>query len=205
MARYNQRYKALFILLLILIPLMTYLTVYYFVGHNLDVYEKEFDKNNVEVENRIEYAQRVIEYNKGKTDTLDLPMNEDERQHMEDVKRLMQGIDIFYWISLIVMILSVGLFFTNLKLFGKLLFLSGLITTVFPLLAYVVPFDIVFHYFHAIFFEPGTWVFSSTDFLPNLFPAGFFYNMAFRIFGISALAGIVYMITGWLLQKDPVG
>ena len=68
---------------------------------------------------------------------------------------------------------------------------------VFPVLIYILPFDIVFTEFHNLFFEPGTWVFEANDLLPNLFPNGFFYNLAFRIFGISAIFGGIMVFIGY--------
>ena len=193
-----------FILSWILIPAFTYLTIYNYVGFNIGTYDNEFERNKVTIEDAHGKALKVIAFIRGESDVLDIGLNENERTHMQDVKDVMQTADTVYKVLLGLLLISVGFllygYWHEAKLLKQSLFISGLVLMIFPLLLFIIPFDILFDLFHQPFFDPGTWIFQPEDVLVSLFPNGFFYGMAFRIFGGGMIVGVVLLIVAYFLE-----
>lgn len=183
------------VLLVLSVTYIVYLTSFNLNAFNEKFYRKEFEKYNVYGEfpdrdvDKINFG--LLLYLRDKKDDFDRELfNEEEVEHLRDVKVLIQKINIFYYsISIISILLIVGLFLLNKKDFLKniavVLFFSGLFSLfmVIPLLVLVwLNFDGVFTIFHHIFFPQGGWLFSASDNIIRLYPSGFFYDMAKRIF-----------------------
>lgn len=193
-----------FFLSLILIPTVVWLTGYNVVGFNSGVWEKEFEKHDVQVEDRSGKAMTVIRYLKGHTDTLDIGLTETEQTHMADVREVMRTADKVFAISLALLIVCLGLLiygnFNDAELLKPALFISGALLIIIPLILAFTPFDFWFELFHMPLFDSGTWVFDSSSLLVNLFPLEFFYGLAFRIFGMGLGIGVVLMIIAYFLE-----
>lgn len=117
--------------------------------------------------------------------------NDREVSHMLDVKILLQKTLRLFYVFLIVYLL-IFLFFLrdkNLSAFwratsygGK--FTLGLIGLI--LVAVLVSFDVLFTYFHKLFFTGDTWLFNYSDSLIRLFPMQLWQD-AFLLMGIITL------------------
>lgn len=172
-----------------------YLTSFNLNAFNESFYSKEFKKYNVYGKfptNDIDKINSdLLSYLKDKKDDFNKELfNQEEIKHLEDVKVVIQKINIFYYSILIISILLIMIsFLLNRKGFLRnlsiILFFGGL-STLFSVIILLVliklNFDGVFTIFHHIFFPQGGWLFSSSDNIINLYPAEFFYDIAKRIF-----------------------
>ena len=145
--------------------------------------------------------------------------NQEEIDHLKDVKVLIQKISVFnYSLLIISILLIIALFLSDskdfLKNLSKVLFFSGLLTlfTVIILLILVkLNFSGVFTVFHHIFFPKGGWLFGASDNIIRLYPSGFFYDMAKRIFISHAVkdkaladALVDLLVTGIGVRNDSI-
>ena len=58
----------------------------------------------------------------------------------------------------------------------------------------IIPFPLLFGWFHQVFFPQGNWEFASTSFLIGHFPSEFFTNFAVYIGIIISIAGAIFLI-----------
>ncbi len=65
---------------------------------------------------------------------------------------------------------------------------------VFLLVFIFTGFDNFFYFFHTIFFESGTWVFSSEEMLPRLFPDRFWMEAAIILLGIFTVQVMIVIL-----------
>lgn len=132
--------------------------------------------------------------------------NERELRHMEDVKQVLKGFLTAFWITLGAFIL--GLVYTwrrgSWEIFRKGVSRGGWLT-IFLLVSLLVfallDFNTFFVFFHRVFFEGETWIFSYTDTLIRLFPIRFWMDV-FIAFGVLSLGGGLAL--GWGLRKRSV-
>lgn len=183
------------IILILNLIFIIYLTSFNINTFNQRFYEKEFEKYDIYNEFPNKDIDKInsdlLLYLKGERDNFNKELfNQDEINHLEDVKILIQKINVFYYLTLIVLIfLIMILFLLNKKYFlGNLsiiLFFSGLLTLfsiIFLLVLIKLNFDNVFTIFHYIFFPQGNWLFSSSNNIIKLYPTGFFYEITKKIF-----------------------
>jgi len=192
------------ILFVVFMPLLVYLSTAKMVAFNEAVYEKEFEKNNVDIPDRQQKAAAVIAYLSDETDILDVDFTEEEAQHMADVKKVVQGAEYLLWISVFIVLLSLVTLYSfrdeQPGILKKSFFIAGLVLILLPVLLFVLPFDLIFELFHQPLFASGSWVFEAEALLVNLFPTGFFYGMAMRIFGPGMGIGLILLLIGYFLE-----
>jgi integral membrane protein (TIGR01906 family) len=130
--------------------------------------------------------------------------NERELSHMVDVKNVVQGMLIAWYVIVAVLIGSgvwawrtgeVGSFWGALSLGGKLAVAMILLI----LIGVVVGFRALFTGFHLIFFEGDTWIFLFSDTLIRLFPMRFWQD-SFIYVGILTLVGAFVLI--WVGRRS---
>ncbi len=190
------------IILILGIADITYLTAFKLNIFNEKFHKKEFEKYNVYSEfpdkDIDTINSEIILYLKGKTDSYNKELfNEEEITHLKDVKELIRkGNTIYYTYITILFLLILTLFQLNKKAFLKnlsiTLFLSGALTllvTVALLLLIKLNFSSFFTFFHNILFPQGGWLFSSSDNIIKLYPSGFFYDIAKKLFTSIILYG----------------
>ena len=201
-----------FVLLILCIADIVYLTSFNFNAFNKKFYSKEFKKYNIYGEFPDKDIDRVnselLLYLGGKGESFDKELfNEEEVVHLRDVKVLIQKMNIYYYSILIISILLlVGLFLLDKKGFlrnlSKVLFFGGVLTlfSVIVLLVLIkLNFSGIFTVFHHIFFPQGGWLFSASDNIIRLYPFGFFYDITKRIFISIVVYGNILILAGVLL------
>ncbi len=208
----NKKLIVISILLILCIAGIVYLTSFNLNAFNEKVYRKEFKRYNVygefpdkDIDN---INSELLLYLKDKQDDFNKELfNGEEVEHLKDVKMVIQKINIFNYLTLIVSVLLLAAlflldrtyFFRNLS---KVLFFGGLFT-LFSVVALLIliklNFDGVFTVFHYIFFPGGGWLFSSSDNIIRLYPSGFFYDMAKKIFVSIILYGNILILAAILL------
>jgi len=200
------------VLLILCITDIIYMTSFKLNAFNSKFYSKEFSKYGVYGEFPDKDIDKInsglLLYLKGKKDDYDTGLfNQEGVDHLKDVKVLIQKLDIYYYLLLIVsVLLVVGLFLLGkddfLKNLTRVLFFGGLLTlfTVIVLLVLVkFNFSGVFTVFHQIFFPQGNWLFSSSANIIKLYPSGFFYDMARKVFFSIVLYGNILILAGVLI------
>lgn len=110
--------------------------------------------------------------------------NAAEASHLADVKRIINAVPIVAWALLVVFLAllafsgaSAGFAFS--RGFGLLLLLIGVLA--------VVPFDVLFTYFHKILFTSGTWMFPADSTLISLYPFAFFHAFFRELLTLSVV------------------
>ena len=196
----------LIIILIIILPLTIYLSSANSVIFDKNYYKNEFKKNNVyeEIAEADIISDELIDYLQGKRESIETDaFEEKEKAHLRDVKALMEkGFVLFYFLlgfDIVLFVLLLMLSKNVYKTITKLFVLSGLTTTVFPVIFFFSNFSSVFTLFHKIFFPQGNWQFSSTSNLIIMFPKQFFYDITKHIFLNSIFAGLVLVFIGVIL------
>jgi len=138
----------------------------------------------------------------------DTPLyNDRELSHMQDVQRVYQAAGFGWMIALNMVLLAAfalgwrrqtrPALAASLKRGGLLT--AGLVAGV-GLLA-IAAWRVWFVAFHRVFFQPGTWVFSTSDTLIRLFPEKFWFDTALMLAGFSLAGGLLIALIGWRLQR----
>ncbi len=124
--------------------------------------------------------------------------NERELSHMQDVKRVYQGM-VTAWTILLGILVVLGVWAWRGKWMRD--FLHGLgrggiltiVVIIFILLATVTSFDALFTAFHELFFTGNSWIFNYSDTLIRLFPLPF-WEIGFVVMGVFTIIGAVILI-----------
>lgn len=128
---------------------------------------------------------------------LDDRFTENEKSHMNDVRKIFDVLLISYFISgalLISSIIFIKIKQKNLFLIIKpikLGALSILILGLIIIVASLINFDSSFIVFHELFFPQGNWSFPETSLLITLFTEHFFYKTGIKIFTIVLIQAAI--------------
>ena len=188
--------NAVFVSLVIIIPILVYLLSFSSVIYNKPFIEKQMQKHGM-FRHSLEINSHVIDYlrDKNKSSVIGLDIfDEKEKSHLLDVKKLVHRLhDVLF--------LLLALFFLLAYIYdngdwGKVLLYSGMIAAAIPVVLYFIPFDFVFTAFHNAFFACGTWVFEPGSALIQLYPFGFWYDAAFGMLIRGFFAGWILVLIG---------
>lgn len=130
-----------------------------------------------------------------------------ELGHMDDVKCVYNALTLTALVVLVGAILSGWRLrqagkrceaFASLQQGGVLTLLALISLAVWMLVA----FSQFFTFFHSLFFQPGTWVFSYSDTLIRLFPLQFWEDAGLLIAGGVSLSSLLLtLLGGWLRRR----
>lgn len=127
-------------------------------------------------------------------------LDERERSHMGDVSslvRLLAGITV---VALVLAVVTGAWLRHERQRQGRIMFTAaGLVGAIALLLAgvFAVAFEPAFLAFHAIFFPPGTYLFSEGSQLIVLFPEGFWFDASLAAGAAIVLAALVVALIGF--------
>lgn len=210
--------RRLFILLLVVfLPLYVFLKGVETNAFNTNFYLDSFGKHGVmdttgkELEELEIITEGIISYLKDKTQEEGLRpyFNDEEIQHMEDVKFLFRYGFIIKYISLALFLVAI----IGLLLLGEsnkiayTIFYGNLIWWIFMLILFfltTMDFNKYFTYFHMIFFDNDLWLLDpEKDLLIQMLPEEFFIGIFNRIllFFVSILA-IIQVVSYILMKKE---
>jgi integral membrane protein (TIGR01906 family) len=197
------------VLLVLFLSDIVYITSFKVNAFNEEFYSKEFEKYGVYGEFPGKDVDKInselLLYLRDKKDDYNKELfNQEEVEHLRDVKVLIAKIDVYYYFILIFSILLIAsLFLLDKKSFLRnssfVLFFSGVFTLFFVVILLVLMmlnFDGFFTFFHKLFFPQGGWLFSSSDNIIKLYPFGFFYDIAKRIFLNIVLYANILILAG---------
>jgi len=207
---------SIIILLILDIPFILYLFSLKSVAFDENFYKKEFLKYDVYSEFPDEDIDQInsdllyyLKYDQ--TDeyvNIDL-FNEKEKEHLIDVKNLMQKFLIFLnVIAVLLIILIFSLSFIDKKKLIKnlsLVFIWGGIITFADALCFglliKINFKGMFNLFHKMFFKAGTWLFDSNESLVRIYQERIFYDITFNIAVKTFILAFILILIGFLYNE----
>ncbi len=200
------------VFLVIFIADITYILAFKINAFDRDLYSKKFEKYNVYGEFPLHDVDRInseiLDYLQDRRDDFDdVLFKKKEVDHFRDVKHLIQKLDVYFYFAVIFSVfLFFSLFFLDknrfVKNLARILFFSGVLGVLFGIVVLLlVAFDFsgFFSFFHKVAFPQGGWLFSASDNIIKLYPSGFFYDMAKRIFLDSLLYANILILVGVLI------
>lgn len=182
--------------------------------YNLNYYEKKYLQYNVydrfSKEESRNATNNLFGYFCSQNELDNSFFNEREASHLNDVKILIQNVNLIYLLSLFMFWgVLITIYIVNrkeiVKFFSELLFYSGIaalsLIVLFALLYFVVGFDFMFSQFHELFFI-GNYSFNpDISNMKALFPDGFFQDMSIAIILRTVLKSILLIIAGYYIKK----
>jgi len=200
------------IFLIITIPFLIILSVLRISSLNDDFYSQKFLQYNVEddVQGAVPLHEKIIDYVKGRSESAPNELNEREKQHLGDVRK-MQGIAtllLYVFIVLFAMLLiasSVILRINNhiINFIGKAMVFGGILTIILAvLLLFFITSDFssAFDSFHQLLFKEGTYTFDpATNVLVRLYPEEIFQDLGSRISKGVLFSSIAVIAIGSIL------
>lgn len=132
-------------------------------------------------------------------------LDERERTHMADVSRLVQLLAGIVVVALVIASVMGSWLRQERRRQGRIMLTAaGLIGALAILLAgiFVVAFEPAFLAFHAIFFPPGTYLFSEGSRLIVLFPQGFWFDASIAAGAAIVVTALVVTVIGFARWRD---
>ncbi len=132
-------------------------------------------------------------------------LDERERSHMSDVSRLVRLLAAITVVALILPVVTGAWLRHERRRQGRIMFTAaGLVGAVALLLAgiFAVAFEPAFLAFHAVFFPPGTYLFSEGSLLIVLFPDGFWFDASLAAGATIVVAALAVAAIGFARWRD---
>lgn len=164
-------------LLLILIPIFIILLNFQLLIFNGDFYDNEVHEN-------------LLSYFKG--EELEFDYTEKELIHLEDVKKLINLLEIVLYILIVLIILIMFLSKENMFI------ISGIITIGIVVLLFLFDFSFLFTKFHEILFTNDYWLLDSNTLLIKTYPIEFFVSFFKRLVLNIIITSFILMGVGLL-------
>ncbi len=130
--------------------------------------------------------------------------SQQEKEHMQDVKNLINKLIISYYISIVLLVVFFILYYNITKDFSKslssVLIFGSLTTIIIFILLYFANFSFLFDRFHLIFFE-SNYLFPADSNIIRLFPESFFSGIFFLILKVAFIKTIILLFAGILINS----
>lgn len=202
----NNADKTFFTLAIIFLVVIVMLLPLRMLLFNEDYYYSQFEKNNVDVDDKEVILENTLLFFKDKAE-LDY-FSDDENSHLEDVKVLFNRLFFVLYASILLFFASlVTLYYLNKQRFHenvpKVLFIGGLSSLALLILLSLasVNFSATFGSFHQIFFPQGNFNFPESSLLITIFPQAFFKSFFIRLLLNSIVLSMVLMIPQFIINK----
>ena len=133
-------------------------------------------------------------------------LDERERSHMGDVSSLVRLLAAITSVALVVAVVTGAMLRHERRRQGRIMFTAaGLVGAVAVILAaiFAVAFEPAFLAFHAVFFPPGTYLFSEGSQLILLFPEGFWFDAALAAGTAIVMTAFVVSVIGFARWREP--
>ena len=132
-------------------------------------------------------------------------LDERERSHMGDVSWLVRLLGAITLLSLILAVVTGAWLRREQRRQGRIMFTAaGLVGALAIVIAavFAVAFEPAFLAFHAIFFPPGTYLFSEGSQLILLFPEGFWFDATLAAGATIVVTAAVVAVIGFARWRD---
>lgn len=137
--------------------------------------------------------------------------NHDEKQHMLDVKVLINKTQMIYSFVLGIFILSLlSLFSIDKKEFkknmGKIFLIAGLLTIILTITFILLSlnFNFLFTRFHELFFPQGNWTFHYDSNMIKLFPEGLFVDGFAWVLLFSVIQSFLLLLISFFVFEEKI-
>jgi integral membrane protein (TIGR01906 family) len=126
-----------------------------------------------------------------------------EKEHMEDVKRIVNDSLIVY---IILIIISFASFFLIVNYYGirhaaDALVIATIISMVKISLLGIIDFNTLFNLMHTTLFKNGTWIFDRLDLLIQMYSFEFFQEISKKIIINTGIQALTLAVFGLFLRK----
>ena len=117
-------------------------------------------------------------------ENLELNYTSAEISHLEDVKKVMNGLDYLFYFSLLIVTFIITIYKKKKDVIKKLVYYGGITSLAVSgimMLFSLLSFNFTFEIFHKLLFPQGNWLFPTDSLLIQTFPIQFFVTISKRI------------------------
>ena len=200
------------IFLIFIFPFVLVLLALDFASFDESFYKEKFSEYGIEknISDAVLLHEKVISFVTGESIGLPIEFNEREKQHLLDVRKLVN----IFKIALYICIISFfSLIFISLKILkskkkitnfiGNVFLFGGLLTILLAGILFfliISDFSNTFESFHNLFFEKGTYVFNpANEIIVRIYPEQLFMDLGIRISKAVIFASLIITIIGIFL------
>ncbi len=200
------------LVLILTLPFLLFLLVLNFVGFDNFFYKQKFLEYKVQedVSNPMPLHEKVINFIKGKNNELPNEFNEREKQHLWDVRKIMNmfKLVLYIFIILFVILLIVSSFILKvnnkiINFISKVLIFGGFLTIILAIMLFLsinYNFLSTFETLHSLFFEKGTYVFDpAKEIIVKLYPEQLFMELGIKISKWVLIISVIIILLGAFL------
>lgn len=203
-------------LLILILPLLILLMSMNLISFDQSFYDKKFSEYQVreDVPDAMSLHEKVMNFIKGRTNTLPNELTQREKEHLLDVRNLVRistiALYIFIFLFILLFISSALILKVNNRVInftGKVLIFGGFLTIAMAaslFLFIISDFSASFESFHKLFFEKGTYLFDpAKEIIVNLYPEQLFMDLGTRVLaGVFITAAVITLLGLFLLLKS---
>ena len=204
------------ILLIFILPFLLFLLVFNFYGFNNIVYQEKFSEYKVQqyVPGAFSLHEAVINFIEGKNDALPNAFNDREKQHLWDVRKVVNisTILLYFLIILFIILLVVSALILKVNNYiinfvGKVLVFGGFLTILLAAVLFFFissDFSTTFESFHRLLFDKGTYVFDpAKEVIVRLYPEQLFMDLGIGISkGVLVTSVLLILLGAFLILKS---
>jgi len=200
---------------ILLIIIITQIPIIIFLGNakssafDLEFQEKEFNKYDPKIEDRLEIANDLTFYlsTRNADKSYIAAFTKEEKAHLIEVKLLMHSFIEMLYISAVLLIASVLIIsiLDKKRMLKRISFsavLGGILTLLYSLIFHLIvrsDFSSAWTRFHHIFFRMGNWQFPSDYLLVQLYPSQFWIDIINKIISKVLTTTVIVIVFGVLL------
>lgn len=203
-------------LLVLILPLLILLMSLNLAGFEQSFYNKKFSEYKVQenVPDAMQLHESIINFVKGKNNTLPNELMQREKEHLLDVRNLASisktALYILIGLFMLLLISAALVLKVNNKIInfaGNVLIFGGLLAVAMAALLFlsiVSGFSAGFETFHKLFFEKGTYLFDpAKEIIVRLYPEQLFMDLGIRISAGALITSAAAIMLGlFLLLKS---
>ena len=200
------------LLMIAILPFLLFIAAFNFYGFNTGFYREKFHEYKIQndVPNASSINEKVINFITGKNNDAPNEFNDREKQHLQDVRKIVGISTIVLYVFIIVFIALLIISALTLKInnyiinfVGKVLVFGGFLTIILAgLLFFFISsdFSAAFESFHTLLFEKGTYVFDpAKEMIVRLYPEQIFMDLGNGISKAVAISSIGIILLGLIL------
>lgn len=207
-AYFNENSKSNLIKFLILLISLSLTLTILFSTFNSKLYDEKlymnlYEKNNIKFNESIREnkTNEVINFLKNKGSLDKSFFTENEISHMEDVRKIFNGLKKIYLLSLFITLFGIT-FLVYKKLSIRRAFIYSFILSILLIILFLLPFNFLFDNMHNLLFPQGNYSFDNSSNLIQLFPAGFFLGFLQSVIISFMLKEVLILGLSFLMNNN---
>ena len=200
------------LLMIAILPFLIFLIAFNIYGFDIKFYREKFSEYKIQndVPNAVSINEKVINFITGKNNDLPNEFNNGEKQHLQDVKKVVGVSTIVLYVFIVAfivllvisaLILKANNYITNFV--GKVLVFGGFLTIILAGLLFLFissDFSAAFESFHTLLFQKGTYVFDpAKEMIVRLYPEQVFMDLGMNMSKLVLITSFIIILLGLLL------